>query len=158
MHGVTSKWVWMAGMAVALSVGACAENGVGDPCLPESIPCMTDPVTGVEVCGFDETESYVEASSVQCRSRLCVVHQLQGNPESVCPTDPTVPQPPQCVAAQELDDRVYCSCRCDAPDDVKAAGNFQFCGCPSGFECSEILALGGDGIRGNYCIKSSTLE
>lgn len=144
--------VRIVGMALALGAVGCAPDGVGDPCIPEAIPCGPDPnnPSGPEICGFDESESYIEASSVQCRSRLCVVNKLSGDPTQICqPDGPSTAA--NCVRAQDLDERVYCSCRCNVPDDVQ--GSFPECDCPSGFSCEDILALGADGIRGGYCVK-----
>ena len=62
----------LAGLALALT--ACTGSPVGDPCIPESIPAG----------GFDAQEVYLETSSVQCRTRVCMVYRLQGNPELVC--------------------------------------------------------------------------
>jgi hypothetical protein len=42
---------------------------------------------------------------------------------------------------------VHCTCKCGGPKTV------DHCKCPSGFVCREILTLGGDGIRGDYCVK-----
>jgi hypothetical protein len=62
------------------------------------------------------------------------------------------------VAAQLLqrraDDAVYCSCRCDGPDD-----SARYCECPSGFACVELvedLGLGSGQLAGSYCIKEGT--
>jgi nitrous oxide reductase accessory protein NosL len=54
------KWVAIALVGVAL--GACSDEGVGDPCIPEAIPCEDDEG---KVCGFQATESYIESSSVR---------------------------------------------------------------------------------------------
>ena len=45
-------------------------------------------------------------------------------------------------------ERVYCTCRCDAP----AGSDTPTCNCPSGFVCETILEQGGTGIRGGYCV------
>jgi hypothetical protein len=63
------------------------------------------------------------------------------------------------VAPQLLDrtanDTVYCSCRCKGPDP-----NANYCECPSGYECSELVKeLGLPGraqLAGSYCIKQGT--
>jgi len=97
-------------------------------------------------------------------------------------TPVTVPVCGQCSSAshRNADDAVYCSCRCcpkccDDPDlspEDKAAGrcaddncgtkcdpNFNYCSCPTGFECSEIrknVGLGDAQLTGSYCIKEAT--
>jgi hypothetical protein len=131
----------------AFGVGACAEEGVGDPCTPETVPVDKD-----GKIGFQKTESYIESSSVQCRSRLCIVHKLDNGtdepanprPEGLCSATNTKPG---CVQPAQLDRAVHCTCKCGGPKTSEQ------CKCPSGFQCTEILTLGGDGIRGNYCVK-----
>lgn len=140
---------WMAAVLVGISLGACSDEGVGDPCIPEAIPCSEDGKT----CGFQSTESYIESSSVQCRSRLCIVYQLDNGRNGDPPADPRNVCGPNntsvgCVPPEELDRGVHCTCRCGGPKT-----SVEFCECPDGFECREVLTLGGDGIRGSYCVK-----
>lgn len=64
-----------------------------------------------------------------------------------------IPVAPQ-LLARSADDAVYCSCRCDGPDD-----NARYCECPSGFSCVELvenLGLGSGQLAGSYCIKEGT--
>ncbi len=107
-------------MAVALGCG----TGVGDPCVPERIPDN----------GFDETEAYIETSSVQCETRVCGVFEFVGDPR---------------MQDQRLvENGVYCTCRCEAPEE-----DIAVCECPADFECKEIFDIGGSGIQGGYCVK-----
>jgi len=113
---------------------------VGDPCDPENVP------TG----GFNASEAYLETSSVQCRTRVCMVYHLAGDTSDPS-CDPTTD--PNCPSPTDVEARVYCTCRCDAPAD----SNTPTCSCPGGFSCAEVLQLGGSGIRGSYCVKDETL-
>ena len=126
-----------------LSVTGCAESNVGDPCVPEQVPAG----------GFLASETYLETSSVQCATRVCLVRELPGDPnnlqEEQCPLGPE-----GCVFASEVEGSVYCSCRCAAPAD----SNLPTCGCPDGFICEEVLETGGDGVRGSYCVRDPLLE
>lgn len=132
----------------AMSLG-CEAPGVGDPCDPENVP----------MGGFQSSEAYLETSSVQCRTRVCMVYELQGDtrcaqgsPDAencVNKSPDCSPDDPSCMAQ-----RVYCSCRCAAP----AGSSTSTCECPDGYSCQEILELGGDGIRGSYCVKSDTIS
>jgi hypothetical protein len=146
-----SAYKWIAIAVLAWGLSACADEGVGDPCIPERIPCKG--VGDAMLCGYDQTESYIESSSVQCRSRLCIVHKLDngnntvGDPTKLC-TDDKHESDPTCVPPEALDDSVYCTCRCGGPKT-----SVEFCECPSGFECQEVLNLGGDGIKGSYCVR-----
>ena len=92
--------------------------------MPEQIPDT----------GFAETEAYLETSSVQCETRVCGVFGFIGNPRT---------QNQKVVA-----NGIYCTCRCKAPDE-----DFAVCECPDGFECQEVLDIGGPGVRGSYCVK-----
>jgi len=127
----------VVGLTSGLALG-CEAPGVGDPCEPEQVP----------EGGFVPSEAYLETSSVQCRTRVCMVYKLAGDPRESCDPSRTV-----CPTDQEVEDRVYCTCRCDAPSDSTAT----LCECPDGYECTEVLELGGDGIRGSYCVKSGTI-
>lgn len=137
---------------MVLATGGCRGVGIGDPCVPENAPPG----------GFQQGEAYLETSAVQCRTRVCMVYQfgasavldpsesreacerrtMLGNPE--CSSRPT---------EEEIAERVYCTCRCQAPAGVDT----PTCECADGFTCVEdLLTLGGDGIRGGYCVRSET--
>ncbi len=139
------KWLEMMGViAIALLAVACAETGVGDPCVPEQVPAG----------GFLESETYLETSSVQCATRVCLVRGLGGDPTNLfpsCPLDDPDGDPADstCVSAEKVEETVYCSCRCAAP----SGSGVPTCGCPGGFKCEEVLETGGDGIRGSYCVR-----
>ncbi len=133
---------------------ACTDEGVGDPCIPESVPCGED-ADGDRRCGFNLQESYIESSSVQCRSRLCIVHKLDNNTNGNTPADPRHicrdgedRKEQGCVTEAEFSQSIFCTCRCDGPST-----SVDFCECPDGFVCDDVLQLGGDGIRGKYCVK-----
>lgn len=136
MHRSVSSWLFVSVVVGALGIG-CAAPPVGDPCTPESVP----------EGGFVPTEAYLETSSVQCQTRVCMVYKLEGDPRPGC-TAPT-----RCPSDQDIQDRVYCTCRCRAPGD----SNAKLCDCPDGYQCEDILTLGGPGVQGGYCVKSSTV-
>ncbi|MEM8609608.1 MAG: hypothetical protein AAGF92_21070 [Myxococcota bacterium] len=122
-----------------LSLGAaCSESAVGDPCIPEQVP----------EGGFLASETYLETSSVQCATRVCLVRDLEGDPNIPCDENP---DEPTCADRNEIEDNVYCSCRCGAPE----GSSVPTCGCPGGFTCEEILETGGDGLRGSYCVREA---
>lgn len=133
----------------------CSTPAVGAPCLPEQVP----------ETGFDETEAYIETSSVQCETRVCMVYQLKGAPRGsadcvepsqcrVCVAGDMDCVPDVCCASDEdVDERVYCTCRCDAPE-----GDFAECSCPTGFTCAQVLEQGNAGVRGKYCVRDGTIS
>lgn len=136
MGFVAVSLLWLAG-------SGCASSNVGDPCVPEAVPPG----------GFLASETYLEASSVQCATRVCLVRELQGDPSNLqeedCPRGEAT-----CVPASEVERRVYCSCRCAAPAET----GLPTCGCPGGFICEEVLETGGPGIEGSYCVRDPLSE
>jgi hypothetical protein len=150
-----SSLYWIAlGCVLALGAIGCTDEGVGDPCTPETVPCDSDGLN----CGYKASESYIEATSVQCKSRLCIVHKLDNqtegmfgaDPRKLCDDDPNVDT---CVDLEDLQKSVYCTCRCRTTAD---GSKNDLCDCPSGFSCTEILNLGGPGIVGSYCTKDGS--
>jgi hypothetical protein len=140
------KWLNFIGLLfLTAASAACSDSAVGDPCIPEAVPAG----------GFLPTEIYLETNSLQCATRVCLVDGLDGDPTKVYdPGDPdndTCPDDDEtCVEVSEIEESVYCSVRCDAPED---AGGVPTQKCPSGFTCEIVLASGGPGLRGSYCIK-----
>ncbi|HEX7478005.1 MAG TPA: hypothetical protein VF331_09385 [Polyangiales bacterium] len=103
------------------------------------------------------SEAYIESSSVQCETRVCMVYHLTGDPRSGCtpPTGTCDPAkqvcPPSCSNPSDVQKLVYCTCRCDAGNS-----NFATCQCPSGFGCVPVLEQGDQGVRGSYCVRNGT--
>ncbi len=134
---------------LAAGLAGCNTPDVGAPCLPEQVPSD----------GFQMSEAYIESSSVQCATRVCMVYHLQGDPREGCmpptgvcdPATSKVPCPPTCSDQKMRDDRVYCTCRCDAGNSA-----FATCKCPDGFSCQPVLEQGGPGVRGSYCVRNGT--
>lgn len=168
----------------------CDSGGIGDPCIPEdeyqqnfngfaetevnvesksfqceTRVCIVNHFKGRVSCPYGQLESNLSLDPSD--PKRCRVpgtngkHCLDANGQQVeCTGNPgnidaiTVP-----VAAQLLDrtaqDTVYCSCRCKGPDP-----NANYCECPSGYECSELVKeLGLPGraqLAGSYCIKQGT--
>ena len=55
------------------------------------------------------------------------------------------------------DKAVYCSCRCADIDGNTTNGNF--CTCPDGYTCTQLVSTigqGNEGLTGAYCIKNGT--
>jgi hypothetical protein len=146
---------------VAPLFGGCAVRGIGDPCVPEVIP--TDPDgAGPLPPGFDPREVYVETSSVQCRTRTCMVFHLQGNPQYVleertdeCATREDCVSRDAEISSPTSEQRVFCSCRCSA---AGGEANTPLCACTNGFHCVEVVTSGSAGLRGGYCIPNELCE
>ena len=131
--------LWLAG-------SGCSSSAVGDPCVPEAVPAG----------GFLASETYLETSSVQCATRVCLVRGLMGDPNNLQPecSKDVEGEPSTCVSENEVERSVYCSCRCGAP----AESGLPTCDCPGGFNCEEVLETGGDGLRGSYCVRDPLAE
>lgn len=144
------------GMALGLSAIGCADEGIGDPCIPETIPCNPDGTN----CGYKNTESYIEASSVQCRSRLCIVYKIDNGTGGMTPSDPRTlctgkNDKSGCLTNSQVLQSVYCTCRCGSGG---AATKQELCDCGDGFDCRPVLTLGGPGIVGDYCVRKGSPE
>lgn len=141
---IPAKWFVLLVLAAVSTLSGCSSPAVGAPCLPEQVP----------EDGFADTEAYVESSSVQCETRVCIVYRLSGDPRENCVEIPANPMTGEggrdCADPQQVSDRVYCTCRCRSP------GGFAECECPDGFTCVDLLEQGGPGVRGGYCIKNGT--
>ena len=141
------KWLKLVGsVVIAVAATACSDTGVGDACVPEQVPAG----------GFLRSETYLETSSVQCATRVCLVRGLDGDPSNLqeAMPDPCPKGEATCVSEADVEQSVYCSCRCAAP----AGSDLPTCGCPSGFTCEEVLETGGDGLRGSYCVRDDLAE
>jgi len=167
--------VWLVAALGLLALG-CESGGVGDPCTPE------DEYTQM-FANFSDEEVNVESKSFQCETRICLVNHFQGRvscPYGQSETDvmdPSIPGTsgrrcripgttgdnpvdqiltpvlPQLVERQ-ADKAVYCSCRCDGPDE-----GARYCECPSGYKCTELvkeLGLSGAQLAGSYCVRNGT--
>ena len=146
---IDAKLLVLIGSILMSVASGCSTPAVGAPCLPEQVPTT----------GFNDLEAYVESSSVQCQTRVCLVYKLKGDPRPNCvmvaPTVDSKGNPVgghDCASAAELQKRVYCTCRCKAPSNTE----FANCECPDGFSCTNVLDQGDPGVRGSYCVKNGT--
>jgi hypothetical protein len=131
------------------SAGATSTETVGDPCLTLFVPEN----------GFDDAVAYVEGNHPYCDGGACIVYHLEGDPRqecverggcvpgsSGCNDDVLV-----CADSGDVEARVYCSCRCDAPE------GFAECDCPDGFSCVDVLENGPAEISGGYCVRNGSV-
>jgi hypothetical protein len=142
-------FVWHLTMLLVACVGGCSDEGIGQSCTPDKVPCDMDGKN----CGFRADEQYVETSADACPSRMCIVFRLDNGSAGIIPADPRVVctgtnDAPGCVSPTALDEASYCSCRCNRADNK----NEGTCTCPNGFVCEPFF--GSD----SFCVKHSALE
>ena len=139
--------LWFALLACSSDPREGEDEPVGDFCVPESVPDT----------GFSPGMGYLETSSVQCLTRVCLVDQLDAT-DNLDPNE-TIEEcladgrtMPECEARQgDIAARIFCSCRCSAPPEWDG----PTCECPTGFVCDDdFLELGGSGVRGGYCVRA----
>lgn len=124
-----------AGRDASVAMDAAAGDGAtGGACMPALVPAA----------GFRASESSVEAPRPDCEGDACVVYHLEGDPRPTCTES-------DCADPAEAAARMFCSCRCAAPDGVPG----PFCSCPAGMTCEELLSLGAADLRGSYCVPSA---
>jgi hypothetical protein len=164
---------WAVTLLLGLAALGCEPGGVGDPCVPED-------EYEASFAGFQVTEVNVESRSFQCETRVCLVNHFQGRvscPKGQTETEAGGAETPCAIPAtgktgvgddrvtvrvspqltkRQTDDAVYCSCRCNGPDE-----NARYCECPDGFACEELvkdLKIGESGgqLAGSYCIREGS--
>lgn len=139
MHGSVSRLVRVGIPLLLAAASGCTASPIGDPCVPESIPAG----------GFAMQEVYLETSSVQCRTRTCMVYQLMGDPNVDCGTAGA--DPDTCTTVDEREQQIFCSCRCSVL--AGASANTPLCNCGQGFTCvDDLVTNGGEGVQGGYCV------
>lgn len=134
MRSLTVALMMMCAACGLDSDDAALQQAVGELCMPEQVP----------EGGFSDNEAYVETSSVQCETQVCMAFKLQGDPRQICEETPG----PECATRADVDAHVYCTCRCDG-----AANPASNCTCPNDFTCTPVLELGGPGVEGSYCVR-----
>lgn len=192
--------VCFVGLFGAVGMG-CSVSGVGDPCIPES------EFDNKNFNQFDVNNLVIDVNSVQCETRVCLVHYFRGRVscpfgnaapnqgvtegakclavEGVrglytldgsatgalcCPVLGDIDQKPTNFSVQaqcndrQAKDAVYCSCRCDVPDDPEIdRSKVSLCECPDGYTCKRLCdqttgncgnPLIPKGKYGSYCVKN----
>jgi hypothetical protein len=124
---------------------ASAEH-VGDPCFTHVVP----------EGGFYDSMAYVEPVSESCGGAACIVYHLGGDPRDGCerpsscePSDSNdCPVDPGCAQPGDIEERVYCSCRCDGPAGLPT------CACPDDYSCVPLIHTGPLNAQGSYCVRN----
>jgi hypothetical protein len=106
--------------------------------------CLANHFQGRVTCPTGQSADQIAAGA-----GVCTVSNSEGGVEAV-----SVPVAPQCEDRPAAD-AVFCTCSC-AGDNP----SLDYCACPDGFTCQQILAAGsrlGDPNLGNsFCIRDGT--
>lgn len=111
--------------------------GTGVPSLGEV--CEPDTPSG----GFSSSEVYIGVGAPECDGHPCLVYHLEGDPSADCTTN--------CAESDDVQERVYCTCKCDG----FSAG--AYCNCPAGYSCEELFSASAGDLGGSYCVRDSVL-
>lgn len=175
-----------AATLVAVMGTGCQSTGIGDPCTPEqeysstfagfsfqevstegesfqcrTRLCLVNHFQGRVSCpyGQDSSGHPISPATGACSTPgigtgVTGPLNASGNPIDA-KTGKTVLA--QCLD-RTADKTVYCSCRCADINGDHSGGNF--CTCPSGFSCTQLVsslsAMEDQGLTGAYCIKDGT--
>jgi hypothetical protein len=175
-----------AATLVAVTGTGCQSTGIGDPCTPEqeyssAFAGFSSQEVSTEGESFQCQTRLCLVNHFQGRVSCPYGQDAMGRPippaTGACSTpgigksvtgplnsagNPVDPKALKTVKAQCLDrtadKTVYCSCRCADINGAQTGGNF--CNCPDGFTCTQLVsalsAMGDQGLTGAYCIKAGT--
>jgi hypothetical protein len=156
---------------------ACVAGHCQGPALPATVrpsvgaPCITADEKFATFSGFTTGEVNIEGYGGACGDELvCLVNHFQGR--VTCPAGQTadelggcltpggepvsVPVQPQ-LESRPAERHVICSCRCDGADR-----NADYCSCPSGMQCEELIAPRvadrNEPYAGSYCTYPTAAE
>ena len=128
------KWLELVGfVAIALVTAGCSGTGVGDACVPEEVP----------IGGFLASETYLETNSVQCATRVCLVRGLQGDPNNLQPDCPLGDDETCRATEEDVEESVYCSCRCADPSGTQVTTQSAYTSWPNRRRSSSTWKVGG---------------
>lgn len=173
-----------ASVTVVAGTG-CNSTGVGDPCTPEaeystyflgfdkaevnvesaSFQCETrlclgNHFQGRVTCPYGQNADGTAPAGAKYACYTPILQSVTGIDPTTGMVDSTTvgaTVSPQCTDRTAAD-TVYCSCRC-ANVDGQTNDGANYCKCPSGFDCSQLVSSIGaadQGLTGAYCIKSGT--
>ena len=135
---------------VAVDPLQCAAEAYSEPSDLGKVCQVTPPKHG-----FDDRDATLETGNPGCDTGMCLVYQLQGDPDPGCEE----PSPDDCdegcfsrfcASQQEIEARMQCTCRCDAPDP-----DTDVCACGEAQTCTPLIFTGP--LAGSYCVNSEIL-
>ena len=105
---------------------------LGAGCVPASVPPG----------GFGPDEVYLENPNASCGVDWCMSYMLEGDPNFTV-EDGCDPDQELCPTVADVEARLFCTCRCEAPEGE------EVCACGEGFVCESLF---GSQPRG-YCVR-----
>jgi hypothetical protein len=131
--------------------------------------CLANHFQGRVTCPYGQASTGSAAGTTAYDGSHQACQTPIGQPvNGVDPTTNTVDEPPETTGQPgavlpNCTDRtaanaVYCSCRC-ANVDGQTNDGANYCTCPSGFSCTQLVSSIGaqdQGLTGAYCIKNGT--
>jgi len=148
----------------------------GSTCDPKGKFCRCDETTPVPATGYacdlktHQYRAFLCHKKNTCQQPLVADGKVEncnadGSPKDCC--IPGTDKPISAEVCSQCNDQrsalkaVYCSCRCDVDTENHQAKdpNFNFCDCPTGFECKVVrhdIGLGDPLLAGSYCIQAGT--
>lgn len=138
-------------------------------CTPDGPPCPSGQAC-VEAVSAGAPAQFVCHAPNNCQRADVADPDRDNRDENGIPKDCCVPGTDTPVVAavcgqcdeksrRDAEGAVYCSCRCGPPDGVAAGADETFCGCPTGFECTQVrkdFGVGDRRLAGKYCIKQGS--
>ena len=110
---------------------------LGESCLPASVP------TG----GFGLGEVYLESPNAACGVDWCMSYMLEGDPNYTV-EDGCDPEQEACPTDADVEARLFCTCRCEAPEGE------EVCACAEGFVCESLFGA----QRRGYCVREELVD
>jgi hypothetical protein len=112
-------------VAAVFALVACAPTGVGDPCEPEVL----------SQGGVEESETVIETSSLQCRTRVCMYFNRESFCTKRCHDDS------DCLAEWWE----------EGPEGLDDDGEYEDEDWPPAW-CEAEVSVGSPGVLGSYCV------
>jgi hypothetical protein len=102
---------------------------------------------------FDDSHVVIETRVEACGDGLCMAYHLGGDVDPSCEEpdlqDGMIVHGPHCATPRQVEERVYCTCRCDGPP-----GAADLCECPDGFACIDVIPTLEPALGGRYCVRN----
>ena len=101
---------------------------------------------------YSDNDVVIQTRSVACGDGVCIAYHLDGNTDPSCdPSEESGDPLSQCATPERIEERAYCTCRCDGPPGS------DLCDCPDGFSCVDAVSAFQPDLAGSYCVKDGMI-